>query len=94
MNNKKLKWKEVQDTFSEEDRHYNNNYLEVDYVLDNKIEVSYFSGEQDEIYINFDPMFGVIYVDRDKAAKVIEEVKKEFEEEYLKHNRASGDFNV
>lgn len=35
-------WVNVTDTFTEEQRHYRNTYLEICEVLDDKIEVSFF----------------------------------------------------
>ena len=90
---KRMQWKQVQDTFSESQRNYNGKYLLIDYVLDNKYEISYFTGEQDEIFYNFNGIrFGVIYVDRDKAPNIIELIKWDIEKEISKNGKLSNQF--
>ena len=56
-------WKNVTDTFSEEERHYNGKYLEIDEVYDDVIEVSVFSAvdEPYEIYFTYD-IFWELYM--------------------------------
>lgn len=48
--------KNVTGTFSEEERHYNGKYLEIDEVYDDVVEVSVFSAvdEPYEIYFTYD----------------------------------------
>ena len=56
-------WKNVTDTFSEEERHYNGKYLEIDEVYDDVVEVSVFSAldEPYEIYFTYD-IFSLILI--------------------------------
>lgn len=39
-------WENVTGFFSEEERHYNNTYMEINEVYDGKIEVSLFSSKE------------------------------------------------
>lgn len=94
MRKNKYKWEEVTDFFSEERRHYINKYLEIDEVYNEIVEVSLFSVENDlyEIYICFGKMYGIVYVEKDKAYALREEIKKVIAEEYDKNSEPSGDF--
>ena len=49
-----MEWKNVTEHFTEEERHYNGKYLEIDEVYDDVAEVSLFSSNDDtyEIYIS------------------------------------------
>lgn len=87
-------WKNVTEFFSENERHYMNTYLEISEVYDEKIEVSLFSSEDElyEIYFSFDIMYGIIYVEAEKADSKREEVKKELSQEYEKHKEPTGEF--
>lgn len=87
-------WVNVTDCFSEEQRHYINKYLEVDWVYDDVVEVSLFSSLEGpyEIYVSYGIMYGIIYVDKHHANQKYEEVKKELEEEYNIHNEPTDGF--
>lgn len=88
------KWVNVTDSFSEEERHYKDLYLEIDEVFDGIVEVSLFSSKKDqyELYISFEILYGIIYADKESAALKREEVKKELEQEYLEHKEPTSDF--
>ena len=53
-----VEWKNVTDTFSEEQRHYNGKYLEIDEVYNDEVEVSVFSADDEpyEIYLMMNRM--------------------------------------
>jgi len=87
-------WKNVTGFFSEDDRHFKNTYMEISEVYDEKIEVSLFSTTDGlhEIYFSFDIMFGIIYIEREKADSERQVVKNELLEEYQKHNEPTSEF--
>ncbi len=87
-------WRDVTETFSEEQRYYKDTYLEIDEVYNEEVEVSLFSAQEGpyEIYVSYGIMYGIIYVDADEAEAKREEVKKELAEEYEKHKEPTGDF--
>ncbi len=88
------KWEDVTDSFSEERRHYNGTYLEIDEVYDGEVEVSLFSSIDDlyEIYFSYDIFYGIIYVEEEEAHSKREEVKKELAAEYQKHKKVTDEF--
>ena len=90
MNN----WENVTESFSEDERHYNNTYLEIDEVYDEKIEVSLFSSKDGlyEIYFSYGKLYGIIYVDEEKADSKRAEVKNELEQEYQNHKEPTKEF--
>lgn len=87
-------WVNVTDTFSESQRHYKNTYLEICEVLNEELEVSLFSSEDDpyEIYFSFGIMYGIVYAEKEKAYEKREQMKAELEEEYRKNKEPSADF--
>lgn len=89
-----MEWKDVTNYFTEEQRHYKNTYLEIDYVGDEKIEVSLFSSKDElyEIYVSFGIMYGIVYVEEKDAYKTYYEIKDVIEEEYKKNKEPSGEF--
>ena len=89
-----MEWKDVTNYFTEEQRHYKNTYLEIDYVGNDKIELGLYSSKDDlyEIYVNFDIMFGIVYVKEEDANKIFYEIKNKIEEEYMKNKEPSDEF--
>ena len=89
-----MNWKNVTDTFTENQRYYKNTYMEICEVYDEVIEVSLFSSEEDlyEIYVSFGKMYGIVYADKEDAALKREAIKKELEQEYQKHKEPTGEF--
>lgn len=87
-------WENVTELFSEEDRHYKNTYMEINEVYDGKIEVSLFSSKEGsyEIYFSYGILYGIIYVDKEKAASKREDVKNELEQEYQNHKEPTNEF--
>lgn len=83
-NQTKRKWRDVTDTFTEEQRYYKDTYLEIDEVYDECVEVSLFSCETGpyEIYVSWERMYGIIYADAETAAALREEVKGVLAEAY------------
>ena len=78
MKSKNMKeWKNVTDSFSEEQRHYKNTYMEICEVYDEVVEVSLFSSKTDpyEIYFSYGIMYGIIYVEKEDADAKREEIK-------------------
>ena len=90
-------WKEVTNYFSEEQRHYNGKYLELDIVLEDAyelqlyrvIDTSKFSGKY-EIFVNLGDRYGPIYLN--EPEETFEAIKKEIYEESFKENRFSHEF--
>lgn len=89
-----MEWINVTDSFTEKQRHYSNTYLEIDEVYDNVVEVSLFSSQQGpyEIFISYGILYGIVYVEEDKAYAKREEIKKELEADYKKHKKPSNEF--
>jgi hypothetical protein len=88
------KWVDVTDSFSEENRHYKNLYMEVNEVYDDVVEVSLFSCIEGvfEIYFSYDIFYGIIYADAKTAHKKRDEIKKELEMDYRENKQPSSDF--
>lgn len=87
-------WKNVTDCFSEEQRHYNGKYLEIDEVYDDEVEVSVFSATDDpyEIYFSYDRFYGIVYAEKEKVYEVRDEMKRELQAEYEKNKKVTDDF--
>ena len=45
-----------------------------------------------ELYVSYGKMYGIIYVEADKADSKREEVKNELIQEYQKHKEPTGEF--
>ena len=86
--------KNVTGTFSEEERHYNGKYLEIDEVYDDVVEVSVFSAldEPYEIYFTYDIFFGIVYAEKENVYEIRDEMKRELQTEYEKHKQATDEF--
>ena len=87
-------WENVTELFSEDERHYKNTYLEINEVYDGIVEVSLFSSEEGpyEIYFSYGRLYGIIYVDMEKAYSKREEVKNELVQEYQKNKEPTSGF--
>jgi len=87
-------WENVTELFSEEDRHYKNTYMEINEVYDGKIEVSLFSSKDElyEIYFSYGILYGIIYVDAEKADSKREDIKNELAQEYQNHKEPTNEF--
>ena len=92
--NKMAEWKNVTDTFSEEQRHYNGKYLEIDEVYNDEVEVSVFSADDEpyEIYFSYDIFYGIVYVEKENVYKVRDEMKRELQAEYEKNKKVTNEF--
>ena len=63
-----MKWEDKTDTF--DNRQWKDRYLEICEVLDDQIEVNLYSTEDIdnyEIYVSYGIMYGIVYVQKDKA---------------------------
>lgn len=81
-----MEWLDRTNTFKE--RRWKNKYLEICEVLDDKIEVNLYSCDDInnyEIYVNYGIMYGIVYVHKNDAEKLREEIKKVIFEDYMKH---------
>ena len=89
-----MEWKNVTEHFTEEERHYNEKYLEIDEVYDDVVEVSLFSSKDDiyEIYISFGIMCGIIYVEKENAYNLREEIKEVLAKEYRANKKPTDKF--
>ena len=69
--------------------------MEICEVMDDLIEVSVFSYEDEpwKIYFSFDIMYGIVYGDGEEETYAKrDEMKKELEAEYRRHNKPSKKF--
>ncbi len=89
-----MEWRNVTETFTEEQRHYNGTYLEICEVYDEKLEVSLFSAEDKpyEIYVSFGRMYGIVYASQEVAAVLREDIKQVLLEEYEQHEEPTSEF--
>jgi len=89
-----MKWENVTNYFIKEQRNYNNKYLEIDEVYDNTVEVSLFSSKDDlyEIYFSYGIMYGIIYVSKEKANILFEEIKEVLAKEYQINKEPTDEF--
>lgn len=87
-------WKNVTDYFSEEQRHYNGKYLEIDEVYDDEVEVSVFSAlnEPYEIYFSYDKFYGIVYAEKEVVYEVRDKMKRELQAEYEKNKKVTNEF--
>lgn len=88
------KWVDATQEFSEEERHYNNTYLEICEVYDEQMEVSLFSSsiKPYEIYFKYDIFYGIIYTDAENGLKLKDKVKQELEKEYNQNEKVTDEF--
>lgn len=89
-----MKWEDKTETFTEEQRHYRNTYLEICEVYDNAIEVSLFSAVDQpyEIYVSYGSMYGCVYADKQAVSQLREEIKCELEKEYQMNKEPKEEF--
>ena len=92
--NKIAEWKNVADTFSEEQRDYNGKYLEIDEVYNDEVEVSVFSADDEpyEIYFNYDIFYGIVYAEKEKVYEIRDEMKRELQSEYDRNKKVTDEF--
>ncbi len=79
-----MKWIDKTNTF--EERKWKDKYLEICEVLDDKIEVNLYSCEDInnyEIYVNYGIMYGIVYVHKNNAIKLREEIKNFIYDDYI-----------
>jgi len=91
---KEKSWENVTESFSEEEKHYRNMYLEICEIYDGIVEVSLFSSKIElyEIYFSYGIFYGIIYVEEGDAVEKYETVKNELELEYCQHKEPTGTF--
>lgn len=81
-----MNWIDQTDTF--ERRDWKDKHLEICETLDDEIEVNLYSRddiENYEIYVSYGVMYGIVYVHKDKAWDLREEIKKVIYDDYLKN---------
>lgn len=81
-----MKWIDKTNTFAE--RKWKDKYLEICEVLDDKIEVNLYSCEDInnyEIYVNYGVMYGIVYVHKNNAEELKEEIKEVIYNDYIKN---------
>ncbi|MDD2447711.1 MAG: hypothetical protein PHY91_08510 [Tissierellia bacterium] len=68
--------------------------MEINEVYDGKIEVSLFSSKEGlyEIYFSYGILYGIIYVNVEKANSKREDVKNELVQEYQNHKEPTSEF--
>lgn len=88
-----LEWEDRTAQFSEDERHWNDRYLEVCEVAENDIECNLYSCFDDdwEIYVNYGEMYGISYAPEEKAAAQRAQMMKEIEAEYDKNGKEPSD---
>ncbi len=87
-------WKDVTESFSEDQRYYKDTYLEICEVFDETIEVSLFSRDSGlyEIYVSYGDMIGIVYEKANKAYQKREEIKSLIENEYKVNKEPTDEF--
>ncbi len=87
-------WKNVTNYFTNNERHYKDSYLEINEVYNEEVEVSLFSRKMGpyEIYISYGCMYGIIYVEKENAESLREEVKTVLAKEYEIHKEPTDEF--
>ena len=87
-------WKNVTDTFSEGQRHYNGKYLEIDEVYNDEVEVSVFSAADEpyEIYFSYDIFYGTVYAEKEIVYEIRDEMKRELQAEYDRNKKVTNEF--
>ena len=86
-----MKWIDKTNTFKE--RNYKDKYLKICEVLDDNIEVNLYSCpdiNKYEMYVNYGVMYGIVYVHKNDAEKLREEIKDVIYKDY-KENGYSND---
>ena len=81
-----MKWINKTDEFTK--RNYNDKYLEICEVLDDKIEVNLYSCEDIsnyEIYVSYGVMYGIVYVHKNEAEKLRNKIKQEIYDDYIRN---------
>lgn len=75
-----MKWENKTETFTEEQRHYRNTYLEICEVYDNTVEVNLFSAVDQlyEIYVSYGRMYGIVYAEKEEAYLLRERIKHSY----------------
>lgn len=79
-----MKWIDKTNTF--ENREWKDKYLEICEVLDDKIEVNLYSCDDInnyEIYVSYGVMYGIVYVHKNNAKNLIEEIKELIYNDYI-----------
>ena len=79
-----MKWIDKTDYFEEKD--FKNKHLLICEILDDKIEVNLYSTDDInnyEIYVSYGVMYGIVYVHKDKAYELREEIKKLIYDDYM-----------
>lgn len=89
-----LKWENKTETFTDQQRHYKNTYLEICEVYDGVVEVNLFSTTEGpyEIYVSYGRMHGIVYAEKEEAYSLRERIKDELEREYQNHKEPTGEF--
>lgn len=92
-----MKWIDKTDEF--ETRAWKDKYLVKCEVLDDKIEVNLYSCtdiNNYEIYVNYGVMYGIVYVHKDNAETLRDEIKDVIYKDYMENGYSkdmpSGDF--
>ena len=81
-----MKWIDKTNTF--EEREWKDKYLEICEVLDDKIEINLYSCKDInnyEIYVSYGVMYGIVFVHKDNAIKLREEIKDLIYKDYIKN---------
>ena len=81
-----MKWVDKTDTF--ENRDWKDKRLVICEILDGKIEVNLYSCDDInnyEIYVSYGVMYGIVYVHKDKAVELREEIKEFIYNDYIKN---------
>lgn len=93
-NQQMAEWRDVTDSFTEEQRHYKNTYLEQDEVYDEVVELSIFSSPDDqyEIYFSYGKFYGIVYADPEEAYEIRDNMKKDLADSYNSTKEPTGEF--
>lgn len=87
-------WKDVTERYTEEQRKYDDTYLEQEEVYADAIEVSLFStlDRGYEICFNFGDFYGIVYAMASRAYSIREEMKKDLQEAFQEMKKPTPEF--
>ena len=87
-------WKDVTETYTKEERQFDDSYLEQDETYEDMIEVSLFSTSDRgyEISFSFGDFYGVVYAMASRAHGIRDDMKRDLEEAYQQMKKPTPEF--
>lgn len=83
----KIKWEDKTNEFSDEERMYNDKYLEICNVYEEQVEVNLYSCDNGdfEIYVNYGIMFGISRTENKDGYLIFNQIKDDIAGEIAKN---------